>query len=195
MSLLFHHHHHHFPAHHFDCCWDSPWTIDLCDPFDDLDFKIRHDLFWIHRPCFYDTVIFPLIPEKYRVTVDCSDFSPSSIKTDIKGTKITVTAREEDRSSNDDYVVKELKKTYELPEEAETDKIASFVNKEGKLIIEAPLKRDPEGFDLDEFLFPKVSDDGKSISFNFRLPEKIEQSKIRYDVYFFNRLESFFFII
>lgn len=159
--------------------WFRPSTLDLFDPFDELDQMFGRNLMWLNRPSFVSSrpLLQPLVPEKYRVTVDCSGFNPKSIKTDVVGNKVVVSAREEDRQNTDNYSVREFKKTYELPAEAQTDKLASFVASNGKLVIEAPLLRKNLSLNSD-INFAKFSDDGKSVSLNFSLPERIDPSKI-----------------
>jgi len=158
--------------------WDRPSTLDIFDPFDELDNALSRNLMWLSRPDFMRPLMQPRVPHKYRVTLDVSGYKPSSIKTDINGNKLTVSAREEEKESNDNFSVREFKKTYELPAEAEMDKLVSFVTRNGKLVIEAPLKQQQlKKNEVSEFL-PKVSDDGKSISLNFSLPQNIDPSKV-----------------
>ncbi|CAF0804231.1 unnamed protein product [Brachionus calyciflorus] len=157
-----------------------PLSLDFFDPFDEMDRKFDRHLRWLNRPNFAD---FPSpfksisVPEKYRITVDCAGFNPKSIKTEVLGNKVVVSAREEDRANSEDYSIREFKKTYDLPKNAQGDKLASFVTNEGKLVIEAPLKKENQNLSSD-FGFPKISDDGKSVSLNFSLPEKVDPSKI-----------------
>ena len=157
--------------------WDRPSTLDIFDPFDELDHALGRNLMWLSRPDFMRPFTIPRVPHKYRVTLDVSGFKPSSIKTDINGNKITVSAREEEKESSDNYSVREFKKTYELPAEAETEKLVSFVTRNGQLIIEAPLKHQQKNNEMSEFL-PKISEDGKSFSLNLSLPKNIDPAKV-----------------
>lgn len=157
----------------------GPSTLDLFDPFDELDQMMSRNLMWLHRPDFMRPLIdFPRFPHKYRVTVDCNGFNPKSIKTDIKGNKVTVSAHEEEKFNTDNYSVKEFRKTYELPLHAELDKLASFVTGNGQLVIETPLRNSLLGSSFNDDLFPKVSDDGKSLAMNITLPDNVDPSKI-----------------
>lgn len=164
--------------------WDRPWfrtpigfnTLDIFDPFDELDHAICRNLMWINRPKFMRPFVVPRVPHKYRVTVDCSGFKPNSIKTEVNGQRLTVTAREENKHDSENYSIKEFRKSYDLPPEAETSKIASFITSNGQLVIEAPIKQQRNN-EVEEF-FPQLSNDGKQVSFNFSLPKNIDASKV-----------------
>lgn len=60
----------------------------------------------------------PALSEKFRVQMNVDGFSPESIKTRIDGRKIVVEAKQEDRQSGGDYSIREIRKSYELPEHA-----------------------------------------------------------------------------
>jgi HSP20 family molecular chaperone IbpA len=108
-----------------------------------------------------------------RITLDCTGYSPKSIKTDVIGNKITVTAREEDRQSSDNYTIKEFKRSYDLPKNADIEKLQSFISPGGQLYIEVPVK-----IPKYEEQLPKIIDDGKSFSMIYTIPDYIDSSKI-----------------
>ncbi|CAF4301391.1 unnamed protein product [Rotaria sp. Silwood2] len=56
--------------------------------------------------------------EKYRVQLNVAGFNPETIKTKTEGRKVIVEAKQEDRQPDGDYNIRELRKTYELPEHA-----------------------------------------------------------------------------
>jgi len=152
-------------------------TMDLFDPFDELDHIISRNLNWLNKPEFLQlNPLVPKVPHKYRITVDVVGYNPNSIKTEIKGNKLVVYAREEEKHEGEDFSIKEFKKTYELPVNAEWDKLVSFVT-HGQLVIEVPLKE--ESNQLTD-VFPKIVDtkDGKTVSLNFNVPNSIDPSKI-----------------
>jgi len=153
--------------------WHRPFsdmglsTMDIFDPFDELDHMMAKNFQWLDKPDFLPQFqqLLPRIPQKYRIMVDCAGYDPKSIKTSVSGHKLTVTGREEHRVHDDDYSTKEFKKTYDLPAHAETDKLASFMTPDGNLVIEVPLKERP-GHEHHE-LFPKIVDkEGKKIGSN-----------------------------
>lgn len=60
----------------------------------------------------------PALSEKFRVQLNVAGFSPETIRTRVEGRKVIVEAKQEDRLSEGDYSVREIRKTYELPEHA-----------------------------------------------------------------------------
>lgn len=118
----------------------GPSTLDLFDPFDELDQMIGRNFNWLVKPQFLSKASG--IPNKYRVTLDCTGYSPKSIKTEVKDGVLVVTGSEGDkREDNEDYSMRQFRKSYKLPANAETEKLASFITSSGKLVIEIPLKQ------------------------------------------------------
>lgn len=172
-----------FPRSMFDYnSWLSP-TFDVFDPFDELDNVLARNFQWLNRPSFLENLA-PRFPRKYRVTIDCSGMKPESIKTNVENNKLTVTGKEESREESGDYSIREFKKTYELPENAEADKLASFITAFGQLIIEVPLKEPQQvqtgGFLTSGDLLPKVidKDGGKAVNLKVSVPQNIDPSKL-----------------
>jgi HSP20 family molecular chaperone IbpA len=116
-------------------------TLELFDPFDQLDHMMSRNLQWLHRPDFGFPTL-PPVPQKYRIVVECAGFDPKSITTTIGDNKLVVTAHEEVKHDTDNFSVKEFKKTYELPNNAESDKLVSFMTPDGNLVLEVPLRGD-----------------------------------------------------
>lgn len=170
--------------------WHRPFnnlglsTTDLFDPFDELDNMLAKNFQWLNKPDFlpHFQQLAPRVPQKYRIMVDCAGYDPKSIKTNVTGHRLTVTGREEQKQSDEDYSTKEFKKTYDLPSHAETDKLASFMTPEGNLVIEVPLKEKP-GHEHSE-LFPKIVDQNgkKMVQMNFGIPENIDPSKVHVSI-------------
>lgn len=162
--------------------WMGPTSLDLFDPFDELDNLMSQNIDWLHKPDFVP--LQPRVAQKYRVTVDCPGFQPqrNAIKTEVKDNKLIVTGREENKQSSGDYSVNEFKKTYDLPENAETDKMVSFMPMAGTLVVEVPLKEKSGSLNVD--LFPKIvtTDEGKGISLSVGVPKNIDPSKINVSI-------------
>jgi len=169
----------------------GPSTLDLFDPFDHLDQNLCRNLLWIDRPHFLEPVL-PRVPHKYRITVDCSGFSPKSIKTELNQdkTQLIVSAKEGENQTNQesDYSMREFQRTFKLPKDVETDKMVSFVTSEGRLVVELPIHEEEnhtKRMKLSEGLaltVPNVITDknGKSImKVNFDVPVDIDPSKIK----------------
>lgn len=123
--------------------------------------------------------LFPKVPQKYRIMVDCAGFSPKSIKTEVKNHRLVVSGREESKQEGGDYSIREFKKSYDLPKTSETDKLVSFMATGGNLVIEVPLKETQHSPNVD--LLPRIVDNpdgnGKSVQMKFTLPENVDPSK------------------
>jgi len=185
--------HNFFPRASFDTeNWHLPLmpqeimnTMDMFDPFDELDHMMGRNMEWLSRPDFLPAVLQPKVPQKYRITVDCVGYSPKSIKTEVEGQKLTVSGREEVKQEGNtgDFSVKEFKKTYTLPAHAEADKLVSFMTGHGQLVIEVPLKEIQKHSNDD--LFPRVVDvpsGGKHVQMKFHVPASIDPSKVHVSI-------------
>lgn len=164
---------------HVDQKQQGPNTLDLFDPFDELDHMIGRNMEWLVKPEFMVNPLVPRVPQKYRVVVDCHGYKPASIKTDIKGGKLTVSGHEEVRHEGEDFQIKQFKRTYQLPAHSEADKMVSFMTRHGHLVIEIPLKETHAHSNED--LFPRIVDaehGGKAVSMRFSVPENIDPSKV-----------------
>jgi HSP20 family molecular chaperone IbpA len=60
----------------------------------------------------------PALSEKFRVQLNVAGFNPETIKTRVEGRKVYVEAKQEDRQGEGDYTIREIRKTYDLPEYA-----------------------------------------------------------------------------
>jgi HSP20 family molecular chaperone IbpA len=161
----------------------GPSSLDMFDPFDELDTLMGRDINWLSKPEFLPAVQ-PRVQQKYRITVDCPGFEPSSnsIKTDVKGNTLVVSGHDEDKLPSGDYHTREFKKTYELPEGAETNKMVSFMPMTGTLVIEIPLRETNLHMNAD--LMPKIisTKEGKAVSLNFGVPANIDPSKVHVSI-------------
>ena len=50
--------------------------------------------------------------------LNVAGFNPETIKTRVDGRKVIVEAKQEERQADGDYSLREIRKTYELPEHA-----------------------------------------------------------------------------
>jgi HSP20 family molecular chaperone IbpA len=160
-------------------------TLDLFDPFDELDRMIGRNFNWLSTP--FNLEQQPKVPKKYRVILDCFGYSPKSIQTEIKDSQLIVTGNEGNSANeNEDFQMKQFRKTYKLPANTENDKLVSFMTSNGKLVIEIPLKEDEKNqkIALQEKpkydLFPRVSEDKTNVSMNLSLPDNIDPSKLNF---------------
>lgn len=163
----------------------GPSTLDLFDPFDELDHTISRNLQWLNRPEFMPIApLMPRVPQKYRITVDCAGFSPNALKVDFdKNGKLVVHGHEEHKESEEDYSVRNFKKVYDLPENVEREKMVTFLTQGGKLVIEMPLRETPLCKISD--LLPQIveeKDGKKSVQMKFHLPKQIDPSHCQVSV-------------
>lgn len=161
-------------------------TWDVFDPFDVLDTTLASNLQWLNRPSMLEEMMMPRVPRKFRVTVDCSGMRPESVKTSIENGKLVVSGRDESKDERGDYSVREIRRTFDVPSNAETDKLASFMTAMGTLIIEIPLKRQPEtstmGTLMGTDIVPKVVDKGaghQAVTMRVGVPKEMDPSKIK----------------
>ena len=158
--------------------WFRP-TLDIFDPFDELDQMMGRNLEWLTVPSFLQ-MRQPKVPRKYRISLDCAGYNPKAIKTEVKDNKLYISAKEEIKNENGDYSTKEFRKTYELPENAETDKLVSFVTGQGQLVVEVPLHVE-EKQSVEDDLFPKIvetREGGKQVTMKCSVPKHVDPSKL-----------------
>jgi HSP20 family molecular chaperone IbpA len=162
-------------------------TLDLFDPFDQLDNLMARNMQWLNKPSLLEPAIS--IFNKYRVTVDCPGFTPECIKTNIDGNKLIVSGEMKEKQPNGDYMTREFKKTYDLPENSEANKMVSFMTLPGTLVIEVPLKGQLGGLGASvggALEFPKVVDNpaggGQLVKFECCLPKNIDPKNINVSV-------------
>ena len=177
MSLI---RHSFLPRSMFDMdSWFLP-TLDTFDPFDELDHMMGRNLEWLTIPSMLQ-IRQPKVPRKYRISLNCAGYNPKSIKTEIKDGNLCVNGKEEQKDENGDYSTKEFRKTYTLPENAENDKLVSFVTKQGQLVVEIPLKIEEQQKGTSDDLFPKIvdsKDGGKQVTMNCSIPKNVDPSKL-----------------
>jgi HSP20 family molecular chaperone IbpA len=132
-----------FPIHRYRL-FDDPFDrffgdqLDFFDPWYDFDtfpsaLSIRPNAFrWINEPqrltySSKDTNnhgknLQPATRatnlEKFRVQLNVAGFNPETIETRIDGRKIIVEAKQEDRQQDGDYNIRQIRKSYDLPEHA-----------------------------------------------------------------------------
>jgi len=158
-------------------------TLDMFDPFDALDSTIGRNLQWLSRPEHLMPAVHN-VPQhhKYRITLDCSDYKPKSIKTECKDHVLTVSAIEETKDDNGDFSTKEFKKTYSLPDTAECEKMVSFVTSDGQLVVEVPLKHTPKPAGNGDHIQIVDENEGKVVKMKFILPSNISPEHVDINV-------------
>jgi len=168
--------------------------LDVFDPFDELDRLLTQNINWIDVPEILSESITPQrapkptkVPNKFRIHVNCKGYNPDSVKTKIEGNKLIVSGREGERpSGEEDYTMREFKRSYDLPENADTEKLASFLTAKGKLVVEIPLKKVEEKVEehkeeqFREDLEPRVltREDKQVMEMNVLLPGEVDPSRL-----------------
>jgi len=209
--------HHHlpvgrFPRQRFD--FDNIFgpSLDLFDPFDEVDLashQMQNALQWLHDPPRLQRELCPVTghkkrqhSDKFRVTLDVTGYKPEDLSVKVVGRKLFIDGKQEIREG-EDFSVREMRKTYELPENASFEHMTSFLTAKGTLVVEFPLitqakERDDhhhqlqqyganeKEFNFDEFFKsafePKISDDtekgGKKINLSLDMtgfrPDQIQ---------------------
>jgi len=159
--------------------------IDMFDPYDELDITLSRNLHWIDKPEFLHFYpLYPKVPQKYRMTLDLPGFSPGSIKTELKDNdKIIIRGHEEHRKTEEEFNVKEFKRTLDLPENSEADKLVSFMTTGNKLVVEVPIKDSDKSPFTD--MFPQIvenKDGSKFVTMRFSVPENVDHAKLHVNV-------------
>jgi len=164
----------------FDMSLRDPFaSLDFFDPFNEIDRLAGRNLRWLNEPSILPSRLMqPLVPQKYRITLDCSGFSEDSIKTVVVGNKLEISAKEGDVAAKDteNYTLRELKRTYELPDYVDTSKLVSFMTNNGMLVVEFPWKEDILGTPS---LLPKIDENAKTVSLDVVIPPNVDPSRIR----------------
>ena len=122
-----------FPIYHYRR-YENPLDryfgdqLDFFDPWYDLNTSptnfvtFPNNFRWINQPKQQGNSAGHtrnvLHAEKFRVQLNVAGFKPETIKTKVEGRKVIVEAKEEDRQPDGDYHIRELRKSYELPEHA-----------------------------------------------------------------------------
>jgi HSP20 family molecular chaperone IbpA len=145
-----------FPIHRYRV-FDDPFDrffgdqLDFFDPWRDLDtfptaLSIRPNAFrWVNQPLRLtnnNRNVQSSTPqaEKFRVQLNVAGFNPETIKTKVEGRKVIVEAKQEDRQADGDYNIRQLRKTYELPEHADASRLASYITPNNMLVVEVPIQ-------------------------------------------------------
>jgi len=147
-------------------------SLDLFDPFDELDRLMNQEITWLEHPLnlIPDIPKVPLVPEKHRISLYMPGFREESIKTEVKDNKLILIGKEESPSKKeniqDDYNFHEFKRTLDLPKNLDTKNLVSFKLGD-RLIIEMPIKTSEKQIELLKPVFENADDDSKKVSYRF----------------------------
>jgi HSP20 family molecular chaperone IbpA len=202
----------HFPRTLFDFENFFGPSLDVFDPFDEADLashRMQSALQWLQDPPRLQRELCPVTghkkrshSDKFRVTLDVNGYKPEDLGVKVVGRKLLIDGKQEFREG-EDFSVKEMRKTYDIPENASFEHMTSFLTSKGTLVVEFPLitqakERDDhqhqlqqygteaKGFNFDEFFKsafePKIYDDadkkGKKIDLSLDMtgfrPDQIQ---------------------
>lgn len=109
--------------------------LDLFDPWSDFDscptaLTNRHHGFrWVNQPqssvsskltqsSSTSKEIARPTTEKFRFEINVAGFNPDTVKTHVEGDKVVVEAKQEEKNHDGDYALRQIRRTYQLPEYA-----------------------------------------------------------------------------
>lgn len=155
-------------------------SLDLFDPFSDLDRLMSRNIRWLNEPDILPSRLrLPGIPQKYRVTLDCAGYNENSIKTEVKGNKLIISGCEGDEKlkGTENYTLREFKQTYDLPDYVDKTKLVSFMTNDGSLVVEFPFKEERLGVG-EASVWPVVDETNKKVSLDVNIPRDVDPEKL-----------------
>ncbi|CAF0882186.1 unnamed protein product [Adineta steineri] len=137
-----------FPRHLFDFENFLGQSLDVFDPFDEVDLashRMQNALQWLQDPPRAQRELCPVTghkkrahTDKFRVTLDVTGYKPEDLSVKVIGRKLFIDGKQELRDG-EDFSTKEMRKTYELPDNASLEHMTSFLTAKGTLVVEFPL--------------------------------------------------------
>ncbi|XP_063233202.1 heat shock protein beta-1-like [Bacillus rossius redtenbacheri] len=79
---------------------------------------------------------------EFRINLDVSGYNPEEISVSLKDRHLSIEAKMERSSEDGSKFFQAVKREFTLPDNIETDSLKSYVNHDGILTIEAPLKQE-----------------------------------------------------
>lgn len=162
-----------------------PSTLDIFDPFDNLDRSLARNFQWLNNP-FANTLQSVIVPQKYRIIVDCEGFGANSIKIDLSDDKrkLVVSGTEEFKENEENYTEKKFHRTFMLPDNIQSDQMASFMTDDNQLVIEFPLKQEELNQNGEISLLPRIVEDEKNkdlktVVMDMNIPEGLDPKNIK----------------
>jgi len=172
--------HHHlpvgrFPRQRFDFDNFFGPSLDLFDPFDEVDLashRMQNALQWLQDPPRLQRELCPVTghkkrphSDKFRVTLDVTGYKPEDLAVKVVGRKLYIDGKQEFRDG-EDFAVKEMRKAYDLPENATLEHMTSFLTAKGTLVVEFPLLTQAKERDDHQHQLKKYGDNVKEFNFD-----------------------------
>jgi len=165
----------HFPRHLFDFENFLGPSLDLFDPFDEIDLashRMQNTLQWLQDPPRFQRELCPVTghkkrphSDKFRVTLDVTGYKPEDLSVKVVGRKLYIDGKQELRDG-EDFSVKEMRKTYDLPENASFEHMTSFLTAKGLLVVEFPLITQAKERDDHHHQLKQYGDNAKEFNFD-----------------------------
>lgn len=108
--------------------------------------------------------VFPLRKSKvalkpdWKETLNCEGFSPEEVYFEISKGKICVSCRHEENDGKGNLDIRQLKKTFIVPDDVDCEKLRATFSRRATLVITAPRKPDGEGKKADKSAENKEQD-------------------------------------
>lgn len=172
--------HHHlpvgrFPRQLFDFDNFFGRSLDLFDPFDEVDLashRMQSALQWLQDPPRLQQELCPVTghkkrphTDKFRVTLDVNGYKPEDLSVKVVGRKLFIEGKQEFREG-EDFSVREMRKTYDIPENASFEHMTSFLTSKGTLVVEFPLVTETKQRDDHQHQLQHVGDSVKQFNFD-----------------------------
>jgi len=165
----------HFPRHLFDFENFFGPSLDLFDPFDETDLashQMQSALHWLQDPPRLQRELCPVTghkkrphSDKFRVTLDVTGYKPEDLSVKVVGRKLFIDGKQDFRDG-EDFSVKEMRKTYDLPENASFEHMTSFLTAKGTLVVEFPLVTQTKERDDHQHQLKQYGDNAKEFNFD-----------------------------
>jgi len=150
-------------------------SLDLFDPFDEIDLasnRMQNALQWLQDPPRLQRELCPVTghkkrphSDKFRVTLDVTGYKPEDLAVKVVGRKLYIDGKQEFRDG-EDFAVKEMRKAYDLPENATLEHMTSFLTAKGTLVVEFPLLTQAKERDDHQHQLKKYGDNVKEFNFD-----------------------------
>lgn len=83
------------------------------------------------------------LAEDFKVTFDVKSFNPDEISVKVKGREIFVDGKHDERADEQGFVSRQFTRRYVVPDEFDTDTIATYLDVEGRMTITASKPKPP----------------------------------------------------
>ncbi|CAN8004504.1 unnamed protein product [Ixodes hexagonus] len=81
-----------------------------------------------------------LTPKNFALTMDVRGFMPEEINVKTVGNTVEVHARHEEKTDGREFVLREFRRKYTLPDDVDPESVTSKISERGLLAVEAPRK-------------------------------------------------------